>query len=116
MANAHRISRNSRAGSAVGNSSTNRSQIFIDQELTNQLDDIQVANPALITAKSQASVAAQSIQNSQNEQIDIKSESKKSKKSHSVYSVHSASKSYHSEAREARDEIKSELNSSRAMD
>ena len=40
MANANKISRNSRAGSAVGHITTNRSELFIDQELTNKLDDI----------------------------------------------------------------------------
>ena len=57
MANASKVSRNSRAGSVMGNSNTNRSELFIDQELTSQLDDVQVADPALTTTKSQASFA-----------------------------------------------------------
>jgi hypothetical protein len=75
MANASKISRNSRAGSAVGHSNTNRSELFIDQELTNQLDDIQVANPVLITAKSQASIFASDtkLKDSPYEQIATKS-------------------------------------------
>jgi hypothetical protein len=57
MANANKSSRNSRAGSVIEKSNTNRSELFTDQELTDQLDDVKVADPVLTTMNSQASFA-----------------------------------------------------------
>lgn len=41
----------------IGGSNTNRSELFVDQELTDQLDDVEVPDRLLTANKSQTSFA-----------------------------------------------------------